>query len=117
MLAETCLAIAVWFEANNQPTKGKIAVAEVIHNRTQNPKYPNDYCSVIKQKNQFSFYKGSLKIPSHDKKGWESAVSVARNFSKSKTNYTKGALFFNHQRLGVRFNKTLKAHIGEHVFF
>ena len=115
--ATLCLAIALYYEARGESNKAKLAVAEVIHNRTKSSKFPNDYCSVIKQKGQFSFYRGSIKVPTKEKESWNECVKIAQNFNKSKTNYTNGALYFNHQRLGVRFNLQKKAHIGKHVFF
>lgn len=119
MLSESllCLSIAIFHESRGESVKAQYAVAEVIHNRTKNNKYPNNYCDVIKQKGQFSFYKGSMKPPKHEQQAWEDSKQVAKNFSKNKTNYTKGAIFFNHQRLGVRFGSTLKCKIGKHVFF
>ena len=119
MLSESllCLSIAIFHESRGESVKAQYAVAEVIHNRTKNNKYPNNYCDVIKQKGQFSFYKGSMKPPKHEQQAWEDSKQVAKNFSKNKTNYTKGAIFFNHQRLGVRFGNTMKCKIGKHVFF
>lgn len=117
--ATLCLALAVFHESRGEPKKAQYAVAEVIHNRSKSDKYPSNYCDIIKQKGQFSFYKGSqtLKPPKNEKESWENSVQVAKIFSKNKTNYTKGSLFFNHKNLGVRFGKTLKCKIGNHVFF
>lgn len=114
-----CLALAIFNESRSEPIKGKYAVAEVIDNRTKHPNYPSDYCGVIKQPNQFSWYRNSqsLKPPKHETKAWDESLEVAKNFHTNKTNYTKGAIYFNHQRLGVRFGKQLKCKIGQHVFF
>ena len=114
-----CLAILLFNEARGEPPKGQYAVLEVIHNRSQHPDYPDNYCDVIKQKSQFSFYRSphDLKPPKHEQEAWEQSIKVAKDFSKKKTNYTNKALFFNHQRLGVRFSKQLKCKIGKHVFF
>lgn len=114
-----CLAMAVFRESRSEPIKGKYAVMEVVHNRSKHPNYPDNYCGVVKQKGQFSWYKGSnsLKPPKYEKEAWDESVKVARNFYTNKTNYTKGSLYFNHKKLGVRFNKTLKVKIGQHVFF
>lgn len=117
--ATLCMALAVFHESRGEPQKAQYAVAEVVHNRSKSEKYPSNYCDIIKQKGQFSFYKGSqtLKPPKNEKESWENSVRVAKNFSKNKTNYTKGSLFFNHKNLGVRFGNTLKCKIGNHVFF
>lgn len=121
-----CLALTAWHEAKGESDKGKIAVMEVVHNRTKNPNFPNHECSVVRQKWQFSWYKSgmslnkppiNIKSTSADVENWNKTKTLAKNFSKNKTNYTKGSLFFNHQRLGVRFGNTLKCKIGNHVFF
>ena len=55
-----CLAVAIYFESRSEPIQGKIAVAEVILNRVESSKYPDDICGVVKQQSrgicQFSFY-------------------------------------------------------------
>jgi len=45
----TCLAEAIYFEAGNQPIVGKLAVANVIINRTYSPQYPDKICDVVHQ--------------------------------------------------------------------
>ena len=114
-----CLSILVFMEARSEPLVGKYAVMEVVHNRSKHHNYPNTYCGVVKQKGQFSWYKGSnsLKPPKYEKEAWDESVKVAKIFYTNKTNYTKGSLFFNHKNIGVRFGKTLKCKIGNHVFF
>lgn len=50
------LAICVEAEAGNQGLMGKRLVADVILNRVESSKFPNDINSVIADKNQFSSY-------------------------------------------------------------
>jgi spore germination cell wall hydrolase CwlJ-like protein len=49
MIAETCLALAIYWEARNQPLQGKLAVAEVVLHRAHSELFPNDVCSVVYQ--------------------------------------------------------------------
>ena len=44
-----CLAEALYFEARGETVKGQFAVAEVIMNRVDSPRYPDSVCGVIKQ--------------------------------------------------------------------
>ncbi|WP_289041788.1 cell wall hydrolase [uncultured Aliiroseovarius sp.] len=44
-----CMTEALYFEARGETLKGQFAVAEVILNRVDNPRYPNSVCGVIKQ--------------------------------------------------------------------
>lgn len=44
-----CLAQNNFFEARGESLLGKIAISQVVLNRTENPKYPHDVCAVVKQ--------------------------------------------------------------------
>ena len=56
------MAICVEAEAGNQDILGKRLVVDVIFNRVDSPKFPNDIKAVIMQKNQFSAYSdGSME--------------------------------------------------------
>ena len=118
-----CLALAIHKESRGAPLVAQQAVAEVIHNRTKHKDFPNTYCGVIKQKNQFSFYKGShsLTPPKTELASWNKSLEVAKNFYKNKTNHTKGALYFNTTRLGVRYKITTTngkpLYSGGHVYY
>ena len=115
-----CLSIAIFHESRGESLVGQYSVAETIHNRTKHPSFPNNYCDVIKQKHQFSFYKGSysLKPPKYDLEAWEQSKKVAKNFYKNKTNYTNGSIYFNHKSLGVRYKTNVKpVRYGSHIFY
>ena len=55
MLGLECLAVAVFFEARDQPLTGQYAVAEVVMNRVMDPRWPDTICGVVFQDKQFSF--------------------------------------------------------------
>lgn len=115
-----CLSVAIFAESRGEPKKAQYAVAEVIHNRTKHPDYPNNYCAVIKQKGQFSFVKNhkSMNPPKYELESWKESIAVARDFERKKTNYTKGATYFNTVKLGVRYKTNVKSiKIGNHVFY
>lgn len=115
-----CLSVAIFAESRGEPKKAQYAVAEVIHNRTKHPDYPNNYCAVIKQKGQFSFVKNhkSMNPPKYELESWKESIAVARDFERKKTNYTKGATYFNTVNLGVRYKTNVKSiKIGNHVFY
>ena len=44
-----CLTEALYFEARGEPVQGQFAVAEVILNRVDSPKFPNSICRVVNQ--------------------------------------------------------------------
>ena len=45
-----CLADNIYYEAGHEPMQGRFAVAMVTMNRTQDPRFPKDICSVVKQR-------------------------------------------------------------------
>lgn len=55
MLGLECLAVAVFFEARDQPLAGQYAVAEVVMNRVMDDRWPDKICDVVFQPRQFSF--------------------------------------------------------------
>ena len=55
MTALTCLAVAIFFEARGEPLEGQYAVADVILNRVEDTRYPDDVCSVVFEPYAFSF--------------------------------------------------------------
>ena len=55
MTSMVCLAAAIFFEARDQPIHGQMAVANVVMNRVESPRWPDEICAVVFQPNQFSF--------------------------------------------------------------
>lgn len=45
----SCMAQAIAYEAGYEPLSGQQAVAEVILNRTHNPRFPSSVCAVVYQ--------------------------------------------------------------------
>jgi spore germination cell wall hydrolase CwlJ-like protein len=84
-----CVAMAVYFEARGeQQVAGLIAVAEVIENRVQDSRFPDDHCSVVKQGRywgghpikhqcQFTFYCDRKPETVRDHESWRTALLVA----------------------------------------
>jgi spore germination cell wall hydrolase CwlJ-like protein len=79
----TCLAQAVYFEARGEPLNGQFAVAEVVLNRVDDPRYPDSVCDVVfqnetwKHRCQFSFAcDGRTDTPRHTS-AWFTAQMVA----------------------------------------
>ena len=72
-----CLAMNVYWEARDQSLAGQVAVAQVTMNRVASPDYPNDVCSVVHQKKQFSWYwDGKSDVP-REEEAWYRAQMVA----------------------------------------
>ena len=79
-----CLAAAVHYEAANQGEGGMAAVAQVVLNRLNDPRYPKSVCGVVFQGSarstgcQFTFTcDGSLTRHTPSLAGWRRAEAVA----------------------------------------
>jgi spore germination cell wall hydrolase CwlJ-like protein len=122
-----CLAENIYFESAHEPYDGRVAVALVTMNRVQDPRYPNDICSVVKQRVksicQFSWYCEHNKYVRNNRaynEAEEIALYVYANYENLK-DLTKGALFYHAdyvslQKIGVPgLQKTVA--IGRHIFY
>ncbi len=80
MLAELCLALAVYHEARGEPLIGQKAVAEVVMNRVASDRFPDTICGVVMQPKQFSFVStnGWAGIPT-DPDVWADAVNISQD--------------------------------------
>ena len=50
----SCLASAIYHESRGESNKGKVAVAQVVINRSKSKYYPNTICGVVFQPKQFT---------------------------------------------------------------
>ena len=113
-----CLHEAIYYEAGNQPKKGKRAVAEVIRNRVHDKRYPNSYCEVINQPNQFSFtlFDTNYRL---DLRAWQSSEEVAVDVFFSD-DVSSDALWYHADYINPPvWTKKLEriAHIDQHIFY
>lgn len=113
-----CLTEAVYFESRGEPLSGQKAVAEVIMNRVDDPRFPKSVCGVVNQSGQFS-YRGNV---GKMRKGaaFATAQRVAQEaLSGAPRALTDGATYFHTTKVrpswSKRFTRTTK--IGAHVFY
>jgi spore germination cell wall hydrolase CwlJ-like protein len=119
-----CLAENIYHEAGHEPEKGRIAVALVTMNRMQDPRYPKDICSVVKQRVnltcQFSWFCESGKQVSNPhayRESLKAALFVYANYDKIK-DVTYGALFYHADYVNPRWRGLEKTTvIGRHIFY
>jgi hypothetical protein len=116
-----CLAGAVYFEARGEPLAGQLAVAQVIINRSEDPRFPHSYCSVVAQPGQFSFMRGS-RMPAirTGTVAWSRAVAIAEIADKGMWQSEAGdAVFFHakYVRPSWSHRKTRLAQIDTHIFY
>jgi len=115
-----CLAQTIFYEAGNQPTRGKVAVAFVVLNRAK--RNQKTICEIVKQRGQF-FWVGNKELQQRpkNKKQWEACLELAKDILINSNEYedpTNGALAF--RRVNDHpFQKgwIALATIGPHIFY
>jgi len=118
-----CLAENIYYEAGYEPRDGQIAVAMVTLNRVQDPQFPKDICSVVKQKVkstcQFSWFcEHNKRIQNNSVyiQAREVALMVYANYEKMH-DMTSGALFYHADYVNPRWKLERTAVIGRHIFY
>lgn len=118
-----CLAENIYHEAGYEPEDGKVAVAMVTLNRVQDPRYPKDICSVVKQKVnltcQFSWFCMPVKLDKRSDKyqeALETAIHVYANYDKLD-DVTYGALYYHADYVNPRWKLQKTTVIGRHIFY
>ena len=116
-----CLAQAVYFEARGEPLDGQLAVARVIINRAESNQFPDDYCSVVTQRSQFSFVRGGqIPTPNRASGAWDRAVAIARIAHRDLWDCeVDDALYFHARSVRPRWagRMTARATIDNHIFY
>lgn len=90
-----CLARAVYHEARGESRVGQRAVAHVVLNRTEDDRFPDSICAVVKQAGQFApqLRRAPGRLTEPD--AFENATVVALNaMSGASSDPTGGATYF-----------------------
>lgn len=116
-----CLAKNIYHEAGNQSTKGKLAVAQVTINRTQDPKFAGSVCDVVFAKNQFSWtLNRHLRWSRPHGEVWEESMRLAKAALEDglRVKGMENALYYhaNYVNPGWR-NVARLTQIGAHIFY
>lgn len=119
-----CLAQNIYHEAGYEPESGKVAVAFVTLNRVEDPRYPKDICSVVKQRVnstcQFTWYCDAdkkIKNTTVYSEAKRIALYVYVNYEHLK-DFTNGALYYHADYVNPRWKGLEKtAIIGRHIFY
>jgi spore germination cell wall hydrolase CwlJ-like protein len=119
-----CLTKALYFEARGESLKGQFAVAEVILNRVDSPRYPNTVCGVVEQGGrggcQFSYHCDGARDVMRDRKAVDTAGRIARlMLDGAPRQLTYGATHFHTRAVNPRWSRVYDrtAAIGAHLFY
>ena len=112
-----CLAEALYFEARGEGAQGQRAVAEVILNRVDHPRFPKTVCGVVNQRGQFTYNKNA-RIREKGTFARVQKVAIAALSGAPRT-LTDGATYFHTRQVkpswSRRFERTTR--IGSHIFY
>ena len=123
-----CLALNIYREAGNEPFEGKVAVAQVTINRTQNPDFPNEICDVVYQKNnftgrivcQFSWYCDSVhRNRPINKELYDESYRVAKMvlLEDFRLESLDQALYYHADYVNPNWGFKKITKIGQHIFY
>lgn len=109
-----CLETAIHYEAKGESAAGKVAVGNVVLNRVAAANFPKSVCAVVKQKKQFSWYKGNDNLFNSETSS--STKLAAQKAMKAPRNHV---LFFHATYVFPAWSKKLSKQysIGKHVFY
>lgn len=105
-----CVAQAVYFEARGESKTVQRMVADVVINRTENPKFPDTPCEVVQQRRgnvcQFSWSCQHHAIT--DVKAWDESKLIAEAAMDRKDDRTRGAMYFRTHKVRFKGMKPLR---------
>ncbi|HVL20143.1 MAG TPA: cell wall hydrolase, partial [Amaricoccus sp.] len=121
-----CLAQAIYFEARGEPIDGQFAVAEVVLNRVDDPRFPGTICGVTRQGAgsgrgcQFSYVCDGNSDVMKSAVSRDRAEKIASMMLAGRARtITEGATYFHTRSIrpdwSHRFTRT--AAIGHHYFY
>jgi spore germination cell wall hydrolase CwlJ-like protein len=119
MLSTFCLALVVYTEARGEPLDGQLLVAEVVLNRVQSEKYPDDVCTVAFQQHQFSGLKDTPDLETIlVDPAWQTSIDVAVEALQGPT-LGSGATHYHTTKFTPYWSKKLTrvGKYGRHIFY
>jgi spore germination cell wall hydrolase CwlJ-like protein len=127
-----CLAEALYFEARSENLIAQLAVGNVIYKRVKSSKFPNTFCSVVRQSNktkkgkliknkcQFSYYCDGKKETIYDVEAYKKAVSISHLVMEGVViEHIRDALYYHASYVRPYWseNKKYLGKVGLHNFY
>ena len=115
----TCLAVALYYEARGEPVEGIKAVAEVIINRVNDDRYPDNVCDVVCEPKQFSFtHDGLSDTPASNDPSWHRVqVSAQEALQGNLVGISSTHYHTNNVSPSWAKHYRLDGVIGNHIFY
>jgi N-acetylmuramoyl-L-alanine amidase len=109
-----CLEAAIHHEAKGESFAGKLAVGNVVLNRTSSSQFPKSVCAVVKQRKQFSWYKGN-DVVLHAEVSQDTRKAARKAMASARDN----VMFFHATYVAPGWSKKMQRRftVGNHVFY
>jgi N-acetylmuramoyl-L-alanine amidase len=117
------LALNMYHEARGEGLDAMQMVAEVTLNRVDHPAYPDDVCSVVYQRRQFSWTHMRRDHTPYETEVWQEALELAENLLLGDIElFDNGATHFLNPNAVRRIPSWARkfeqvGQIGNHVFY
>jgi spore germination cell wall hydrolase CwlJ-like protein len=119
-----CLTNNIFYEAESEPFKGKLAVAQVTLNRVNSGLFKNNICRTVYQKTnktcQFSWVciKYKRQIPTNSKEYLDSKAAAEKVlFDGYRLTKLNDALYYHATYVDPHWKKRKITKIGKHIFY
>ncbi|MES2436149.1 MAG: cell wall hydrolase [Pseudomonadota bacterium] len=119
-----CLKTAIYFESRGETLQGQFAVAEVVLNRVDSPRYPKTICGVVQQRGSgscaFSYSCDGNKDVMTEPGPADVAGRIARvMLDGAPRQLTAGATYFHTRAVSPSWSHQFArtAAIGSHLFY
>ena len=126
---QECLAKNIYYEAAREPYEGKMAVAQVTINRTNDPQFPNTICGVVYQKTksmgqtvcQFTWTCNHVSAEKNEYL-WEEAKYIAKKALTQPIAHSiikkTNAMFYHADYVHPKWKKeNVVLKVGRHIFY
>jgi spore germination cell wall hydrolase CwlJ-like protein len=134
-----CMALNIYHESRSENLAGKFAVADVVMNRVNDRRYPNNICTVIyeaemkpswrdpevlvpaRNRCQFSWYCDGKSDEPTETDAWNESILVAHQsiYEGRMQGLTEGATHYHTTYVEPYWASSLDlvGHIGSHIFY
>lgn len=115
-----CLALNIYHEARSESILGQTAVTQVVMNRVNSSKYPDNICEVITDRHQFSWVLGELPHVPTETTSWAISLELAGKIMDGEVPNTVSDFMFYHATwlcLEEAHKHVVSRTYGDHVFY
>jgi spore germination cell wall hydrolase CwlJ-like protein len=113
-----CLALTIYFEARSETTAGKVAVAQTVLQRVEDPRWPDSVCGVVYEPAQFSWYWDGKSDTPYEAHAWQESIILAGAVlaGSGHADWTATHYYAEYVRPVWRHALQVEVKIGKHIF-